>query len=131
MKQTCRRTPMPKSDFNEVVLLCCIEIRFGMSVLLYIWCIFSEHLFLLGGCFWCFCEIYQVLQNIVFKRTPPVAASKRCKKKTQILWWIFLKLFFSTGFFIHQNYYLQNIHCLALMRHSQSHLNPIINLTYL
>ena len=45
MQQIYRRTIMPKSNFNKV----------GMGVLLYICCIFSEHLLLrtaLGGCFW-------------------------------------------------------------------------------
>ena len=41
----------------------------------------------------------------------------------------FLKAFFSNRFFIHKNY-VQNIHYLALMPHSHSHFNLIVNLTH-
>ena len=41
----------------------------------------------------------------------------------------FLKSFFSNRFLIHKNY-VQNIHCLALMPHSHSHFNLIVNLTH-
>ena len=38
---------MPKCDFNKVALLCvALKSHSGMGVLLYIFCIFSEHLFL-------------------------------------------------------------------------------------
>ena len=44
---------MPKCDFNKVAATL-LKSRFGVSALLYICCIFSEHLFLrtlLDGCF--------------------------------------------------------------------------------
>ena len=50
MQQIYRRTSIPKCNFNKVA----IKSHFGMSVLLKVGCIFSEHLFLgtpLGGCF--------------------------------------------------------------------------------
>ena len=45
---------MPKCDFNKVAVTL-LKSHFGMGVLLYICCIFSEHLFLrtpLDGCLW-------------------------------------------------------------------------------
>ena len=46
---------MPECDFKKVALATLLKSRFGMGVLLWICCIFSEHLFLrtpLEGCFW-------------------------------------------------------------------------------
>ena len=45
---------MPKFDFNKVAKAALLKSHFCMGVLLYIYCIFSEHPFLgapLGGCF--------------------------------------------------------------------------------
>ena len=41
-QQICRRTPMPKCDWKPTLL----ESHFGMGVLLYICCVFSEYDFL-------------------------------------------------------------------------------------
>ena len=54
-QQIYRRTPMPKCDFNKVASwkATLLKSHFGMGVLLKIWCIFWEHLFLrtpLDGC---------------------------------------------------------------------------------
>ena len=51
-------TGVPKCDFNKSCFATLLKPHFGMSVLLYICCIFSERLFLktpLGGCF-CTCK---------------------------------------------------------------------------
>ena len=58
IKQIYRRAPMPKCDFNKSCFATLLKPHFGMSVLLYICCIFSERLFLktpLGGCL-CTCK---------------------------------------------------------------------------
>ena len=47
---------IPKCDFNKVEKVTLLKAHFGMGVLRYICCIFSEHLFLrtpLEGCFCC------------------------------------------------------------------------------
>ena len=61
MQQIYRRTTMPKCGCFATLL----KSHFCMVVLLYICCIFSEHLFLgtpLGGCFW---KLYHVYWNFI------------------------------------------------------------------
>ena len=45
MQKINRRTPMSKCDFNKVALSTLLRSYFGMGILLYFYCIFSEHLF--------------------------------------------------------------------------------------
>ena len=54
MQQICRRKPIPKVQFQWSCKATLLKPHFGMGVLLWICCIFWEHLFLgtpLGGCF--------------------------------------------------------------------------------
>ena len=66
MQQIYRRTPMSKCGLNKVTL----KSHFNMGVLLYISCIFLEHLFLrtpLDDCFCSFCVNIFSLVCSVFK----------------------------------------------------------------
>ena len=55
MQAIYRRTPMPKCDFTKVVFATLLKSHFGMGVLLCIYCIFSEHLFVGTPLNRCFC----------------------------------------------------------------------------
>ena len=69
-------------------------------------------------------EICEIFQNIFFNRAPPAAASERQNNLSKLFIFSqhsyslmnFVEILFSNKFFIHKNY-VQNIHCLALMRH--------------
>ena len=78
MQKINRRTPMSKCDFNKVALSTLLRSYFGMVILLYFYCIFSEHLFVstpLEGYFrknvsgqdsyswWCYIEFHQITRR--------------------------------------------------------------------
>ena len=53
---------MPESDFNKVVAILS-KLHFGMGVLLYIYCIFSENLFLRTPLESCICIFSEDILN--------------------------------------------------------------------
>ena len=66
MQQIYKRTSMQKCDFYKVPLFTLLKSHFGMGVLLWICCIFSEHLVLrtpLDGCFWIYNFCYWIVYH--------------------------------------------------------------------
>ena len=66
MQQIYRRTLMPKCDFNKLAKATLLKSRFGIGVLLWICCIFSEHLFSRTPLDGCFCLKYLWIGGILF-----------------------------------------------------------------